>query len=78
MCVCVSCFLLLYRSSFGQTWKTVRDQVQSESLHRSHTITLVEEKVVQPLQVFLLSDLEKRFRNVSTIMTQVWHVGSMM
>ena len=52
-------------SVFGQSWKGVRDQVQSESLQRSHIITTVEEKVVQPLQVFLLSDLEKRFRHVS-------------
>lgn len=48
-----------------ESWRHIQQHYQQETLHRSKVLTSLEEKVVQPLSVFLLSDLEKRFQNVS-------------
>lgn len=57
------CLLYCYRVLL-ESWRHIQQHCQQETLHRSKVLTSLEEKVVQPLSVFLLSDLEKRFQNV--------------
>ena len=52
-------------SSLNNHWSSIRDQLQTEAMHLSHISSNLEQRALQPLQVFLLTDLEKRFRNVS-------------
>ena len=58
-------YMYVHCSVLGDSWKCIRDHIQAEALHRSHTISQMEERVIQTLSVFLLSDLEKRFQTVS-------------
>ena len=55
---------IFYDRVLDTSWLKIQAHSQQESLHRSNTISLIESSVVQPLSVFLLSDLEKRFQSV--------------
>ena len=47
-----------------ESWDHIKQHSLQEGMYRSKMVTELEEKVVQPLSVFLLSDLEKRFQTV--------------
>jgi len=54
-----------FEGSLNTHWSAIRDQLQSEAMHLSHVSSTLEQQALQPLQVFLLADLEKRFRNIT-------------
>ena len=71
VCSCIMCVCVCVCSVLGDCWRQIVIHPQQESLHRSKTLTSIEEEVIQPLSVFLLSDLEKRFHQVSAFIPAV-------
>lgn len=43
-------------------WNSVKEQLATEAMLISRVTSTLEQQALQPLQVFLLADLEKRFR----------------
>lgn len=51
-------------SAMEAQWSSLKEQIQAEALHRSNVSSNLELQALQPLQVYMLVDLEKRFRMV--------------
>ena len=43
-------------------WSVVKDQLAAEAMHVSRVASTLEQQALQPMQVYLLADLDKRFR----------------
>ena len=62
---------LLYRvtslppRALEQQWSGLKHSLRAEAMHLSSLSSGLERQALQPLQVYLLTDLEKRFRQVS-------------
>lgn len=55
---------LTFAGSLDGQWSSVKEHIRDEAMHVSRVATTLEQSALQPLQVFLLADLEKRFRGV--------------
>lgn len=61
----VNLFLLkLFCRSLDGLWNSIKEQLATEALKISCVTSTFQQQALQPLQVFLLGDLEKRYRGV--------------
>ena len=44
-------------------WSNIKEKLAAEAMHVSHVASTLEHQSLQPLQVFLFIDLEKRFQS---------------
>ena len=51
-------------SSLEKHWNSVKEQIAAEAMHVSRVASTLEQQALQPLQVYMQADLEKRFRGV--------------
>lgn len=49
-------------SSLEGHWSQIKEQLSAEAMHVSRVASILEQQALQPLQVYLLADLDKRFR----------------
>ncbi|KAL5499317.1 hypothetical protein EMCRGX_G010706 [Ephydatia muelleri] len=54
-----------FHGAMEAQWSSLKEQIQAEALHRSNVSSNLELQALQPLQVYMLVDLEKRFRMIS-------------
>ncbi|XP_003384235.2 PREDICTED: uncharacterized protein LOC100638759 [Amphimedon queenslandica] len=59
------CKFISFEGVLKESWDHIKQHSLQEGMYRSKMVTELEEKVVQPLSVFLLSDLEKRFQTIN-------------
>ncbi len=57
VCVCV------YRAMDTQ-WGNVKEKLNAEAMRVSSVASTLEQQALQPLQVYLLADLDKRFHSL--------------
>ena len=57
-------YLLSGTSPMELQWTSIKEQIQAEALHLSSISSKLDQEALQPLQVYMLVDLEKRFRMV--------------
>ena len=48
--------------SLESHWSSIKDQLGAEAMHVSRVASTLEQQALQPLQVYMLADLDKRFR----------------
>ncbi len=56
------CFSAASYSSLDSSWNGIKEQLTSEAVQTSRIASTLEQQALQPLQAFLINDLEKRFR----------------
>lgn len=54
-----------FQEALEQQWSGLKHSLQAEAMHLSSLSSGLERQALQPLQVYLLTDLEKRFRQTS-------------
>lgn len=45
-------------------WSSIKEQLAAEAMHVSRVASTLEQQALQPLQVYMLVDLEKRFHSL--------------
>lgn len=48
--------------SLESHWSSVKEHLAAEAMHVSRVASILEQQALQPLQVYMLADLDKRFR----------------